>query len=250
MEEFNNSTADALSVDEIKALAKKRVNELHREIKPLEAEKRAMLSIMANPESKKEGIELTKKALITLNQNLVTDENISVIHLEGWTEEEKIKFESSKHRTIYGLHESVMSDEDLKKEVHKLKSKTRLDLRSQRHKKKPVEYVSNYAHWKLSMDSAKRIDELESLVAKVAIYAIESRDMIVKVGEAVLNFQDKLNAFEKLGLEPKKIEVYRLVSENPNATIAEIAKKVGKGRATVFRWLKEIRQIEEDQSLK
>lgn len=121
------------------------------------------------------------------------------------------------------------------------------DGRKQRHKKKPGEYVENMASFKVLFDVVKKQKEQALQIAQLELMVQSNKDKtecrLDKIEEE-LTLQRKINALLTLGIAPKKVEAYKLLLSNPNMSVDDVALKLGKGRATVFRWFREIKELE------
>lgn len=231
-----------------KELALKKVVEISRKEKELQREKISYLCALSNPEDKEKTLSLTTKAVKTIMTSEITIENRSEEPFKDFTEEDKEFFDKKKYSTVYGLHNSVVSDVEVSESIDTLKDEgMKYDGRKQRHKKKPGEYVENMASFKVLFDVVKKQKEQALQIAQLELMVqnnmakTEGRlDMI----EEELILQRKINALLTLGIEPKKVEAYKILLSNPNMSADDVALKLGKGRATVFRWFREIKELE------
>lgn len=226
---------------------KREAYSLAREEKEKKTAKIALFSVLADPETKEKTVKLTTKAIKTTMTSEITPDNVNQEPYKDFSEEEREFFDQKKYKPVYGLHEQVMKDEDVVSSVESLKEKGMYDGRKQRHKKKPGDYVSSVASFKLLFDVMKRQNEQEKQIAVLA-YEVQRNKEVVdskldQIGQELL-LQKKLNALFALGIPAKKLEAYKISLENPELSVEEVAAQLGKGRATVFRWLKDVKEIE------
>lgn len=244
--EIDQNEMEMPSKEEIRKEGIKRLVEINKELRPFEMQKRAICVALSNPETKQECIDLTTKAVSNITKHEVTEENMYDVPFHGWSEEDRSKFDLTKNKPIYGLHEGVIKTQEVLEGIEKLKVEGKLDGRRIRHKKKPGDYVNNVALHKLIADNAKRTKELQEFVAKLAIFAVETRDIVSQVQDKVVTFEDKIKGLEYLGISPKKLEAYIMLENDKSLTIDDVALKLNKNRATIFRWMKEIKKLEEN----
>ena len=234
-------------------LALKKVVEISRKEKELQREKISYLCALSNPEDKEKTLSLTTKAVKTIMTSEITIENRSEEPFKDFTEEDKEFFDKKKYSTVYGLHNSVVSDIEVSESIDTLKDEgMKYDGRKQRHKKKPGEYVENMASFKVLFDVVKKQKEQALQIAQLEIAVQSNQDKndyrLDRIEEELIH-QRKINALLTLGVAPKKIEAYKLSLSNPDMSMADIAHKLGKDRVTIYRWLKDITAIEDNASM-
>lgn len=239
---------------DLKELALKKVSEICRKEKELQKEKISYLSALSNPEDKEKTLSLTTKAVKTIMTSEITIENKSEEPFKDFTEEDKEFFDKKKYSTVYGLHNSVVADAEISSSINTLKDEgMKYDGRKQRHKKKPGEYVENMASFKVLFDVVKKQKEQALQIAQLELMVqnnmakTEGRlDMI----EEELILQRKINALLTLGIEPKKVEAYKLSLERPELTRQALAEELGKSKPTVIKWLQEVKaEVDKSASL-
>lgn len=252
-EEAEGTTDKAQQDKDTKELALKKVVEISRKEKELQREKISYLCALSNPEDKEKTLSLTTKAVKTIMTSEITIENRSEEPFKDFTEEDKEFFDKKKYSTVYGLHNSVVSDIDVSESIDTLKEEgMKYDGRKQRHKKKPGEYVENMASFKVLFDVVKKQKEQALQIAQLELAVQSNQDKndyrLDRIEEELIH-QRKVNALLTLGVAPKKIEAYKLSLSNPDMSMTDIAHKLGKDRVTIYRWLKEITAIEDNASM-
>lgn len=253
-DEGAEGTIDKAQQDnDTKELALKKVVEISRKEKELQKEKISYLSTLSNPEDKEKTLSLTTKAVKTIMTSEITIENRSEEPFKDFTEEDKEFFDKKKYSTVYGLHNSVVSDVEVSESIDTLKDEgMKYDGRKQRHKKKPGEYVENMASFKVLFDVVKKQKEQALQIAQLELAVQSNQDKndyrLDRIEEELIH-QRKINALLTLGVAPKKIEAYKLSLSNPDMSMTDIAHKLGKDRVTIYRWLKDITAIEDNASM-
>lgn len=237
---------------EILKMNKRRLAEIRKEEKRLKQEKIAICTMMTNPEDGVKLIDLSKRAIRSTMQNEITQLNLTEEPYKDFSEEEQEFFSSKKHKTIYNLHSKVTEDQDVKEGIDMLKEKGTLDGRKQRHKKKINDYLGSIVNSKLIADMAARQKEQEERLARLELSQSQlqlaqkvNEDKFEQIGNALLSTDARLRALAVLGVKETQLEAYKLLLENPDMVVSDVASVVGKDRATVFRWLKKIKEIED-----
>ena len=252
-EEAEGTIDKAQQDKDTKELALKKVVEISRKEKELQREKISYLCALSNPEDKEKTLSLTTKAVKTIMTSEITIENRSEEPFKDFTEEDKEFFDKKKYSTVYGLHNSVVSDVEVSESIDTLKDEgMKYDGRKQRHKKKPGEYVENMASFKVLFDVVKKQKEQALQIAQLELAVQSNQDKndyrLDRIEEELIH-QRKINALLTLGVAPKKIEAYKLSLSNPDMSMTDIAHKLGKDRVTIYRWLKDITAIEDNASM-
>lgn len=252
-EEVEGTIDTAQLQRDAKEAALKKVVEISRKEKELQKEKISYLSALSNPEDKEKTLSLTTKAVKTIMTSEMTIENRSEEPFKDFTEEDKEFFDKKKYSTVYGLHNSVVSDTEVSSSICTLKDEgMKYDGRKQRHKKKPGEYVENMASFKVLFDVVKKQKEQALQIAQLELAVQSNQDKtegrLDRIEEELI-LQRKINALLTLGIAPKKVEAYKLSISNPGMSMTDIAQKLGKDRVTIYRWLKDITEIEDKSSM-
>lgn len=229
--------------DEVLLEQKRRLGEIFKEQRRLEQEKKSICLSMSDPESAARLISLTTKAARNIMQSEITSENINEEPYKDFDEDEQEFFHDKKHKQIYALHKKVSSDEVVQEGIVVLKEQGGLDLRSQRHKKKPSAYLGELAKSKRLADVERRQREADERIARLEIQQKENESKFDQIGDALLAHEVILSSLSKLGIEQEKLEAYSLLLKNPSWSVDRVAQEVGKSRATLFRWLKEIKEV-------
>ena len=252
-EEVEGAVDATQQAQDTKELALKKIVEISRKEKELKMEKLSYLCALSNPEDKEKTLSLTTKAVKTIMTSEITIENRSEEPFKDFTEEDKEFFDKKKYSTVYGLHNSVVSDIEVSESIDTLKDEgMKYDGRKQRHKKKPGEYVENMASFKVLFDVVKKQKEQALQIAQLELAVQSNQDKndyrLDRIEEELIH-QRKINALLTLGVAPKKIEAYKLSLSNPDMSMTDIAHKLGKDRVTIYRWLKDITAIEDNASM-
>lgn len=229
--------------NEITRSTKQQLAELYKEERAIKQKKINILSALSDPEVNKRLVGLTTTAVRTIMQNELTEDNLDEQPFSLFTEQDQEFYMERKSKQVYNLHTKVMQDKDIGYSVEPLKENGRLDMRTQRHKKQPSKYIASIAQAKLLSDLAKKSKEQEERLARLEIAQRHNEDRFDQIGNALLVHECKLKALEVLGIDKKKIDMYKIRLENPSLTHSEIASKIGKSRLTVLRWLKEIEEL-------
>lgn len=228
--------------DELLIDQKRRLGEIFKEQRRLEQEKKSICLSMSDPESAQRLISLTTKAARSIMQSEITSDNIHQEPYKEFDQAEQDFFQEKKHKQIYNLHTKVSTDSVVQEGIVVLKETGGLDLRSQRHKKKPSSYLGDLAKSKRIADLEKKQKTTEERLARLELSQKENEVKFDQIGDALLNFESKFSALEILGIDSKKIEAYRLSLEQPELTRQQIANLLGKSKPTIIKWLKEIKE--------
>lgn len=223
--------------------------QIERERKWLERRKAAILSTLSNPEDIKRATELVTEAMKNIVESDLTRDNLTLEPFKTFSEDDKEFFDAKKYKPVKDLHKKVTSDKIVQEGIQELKKDKFYDGRKQMRKKTPNDYIFGFANSKLLSDMHRRQVEQEERLAKLELAQKVNEDKFEQIGNALINIESRLKALAVLGVENKKLEAYRLLLENPGMKIEDFIKQVGKGRATVFRWLKEIRALEDCPTL-
>lgn len=224
---------------------KKRLGEIFKEQRRLEQEKKSICLSMSDPESAQRLVSLTTKAARCIMQSEITSENINEEPYKEFDQDDQEFFQEKKHKQVYNLHSKVSKDCVVQEGILVLKEKGGLDLRSQRHKKKPSTYLGDLAKSKRIADLEARQKTTEERLARLELSQKENEIKFDQIGDALLLHENILSSLAKLGIEQKKLQAYGILLKNPGWSIDQVAKEVGKDRATIFRWLKEIKRVKE-----
>lgn len=231
--------------DQVLLEQKRRLGEIFREQRRLEQEKKSICLSMSDPESAQKLISLTTKAARSIMQSEITSDNINEEPYKDFDKDEQEFFQDKKHKQIYNLHKKVSSDDVVQDGIVVLKEQGGLDLRSQRHKKKPSAYLGELAKSKRLADIERRQKEAEERIARLELSQKENELKFDQIGNTLLLHDSILTSLAKLGVKQEKIDAYEIVLKNPYWSMDKVAQEVGKDRATIFRWLKEIKNLKQ-----
>ena len=231
--------------DQVLLEQKRRLGEIFREQRRLEQEKKSICLSMSDPESAQKLISLTTKAARSIMQSEITSDNINEEPYKDFDKDEQEFFQDKKHKQIYNLHKKVSSDDVVQDGIVVLKEQGGLDLRSQRHKKKPSAYLGELAKSKRLADIERRQKEAEERIARLELSQKENELKFDQIGNTLLLHESILTSLAKLGVKQEKIDAYEIVLKNPCWSMDKVAQEVGKDRATIFRWLKEIKNLKQ-----
>ena len=245
-EDLNNLEQQVIfdpSVDRASLLKEmQEINYAKRELLQREVRVRQQL---ANPEETKKVIEIVSRKHKTILDNEVTEHNFSIVHKSCTTPEEELLYDKRKNQVIYNLPSVIKDHKD--HVMHKeMKKRGLLDMRKQRHKKKPSDYIDSIALAKFAMDTSKR---LELLAQSVALTNEQNKLRFEKVDSAISELKDKhediiKNLEEKVyflitkGFTVEKANLYKMHILNPVLTQKELAASFGKTDRTVRNWIK------------
>lgn len=240
LSKFSNSPEDS----EILKLHKLRLAQIGQEERLLKEEKIAICISMTDPEDASKLLNLSQRAVKNTMENEITQQNKEDQPFKGFSEDEQEFFDAKKYKNVYNLHKKITSDPEIEKGLDLLKKEGTLDVRKQRHKKKVNDYLGGVVNSKLIADMARRQKEQDERLARLELAQQRNEDKFDQIGAAMLCINSKLKNLSILGVQSKKLEAYRLLLENPTESVDSIATKLNKGRATIFRWMKEIKELE------
>lgn len=236
------STAEPLSATEIREAAIKRLIELRKEKKAIEQQEIDICMSISDPEINSKLIKLTTKASVNIMQNELNYDNMDFETYKNFSAEEHEIFDAKKYKPINKLHEKVLASEEVSTGVLQLKQDGKIDLRKQRHKKKPSEYLAGLALSKAMSDMARSQKDMLERLARLEIASAEHEAKIDQLGSAMLSIEARCQAMQVLGIHNKKIEAWRLHMENPNLSRQALADLLGKSKPTVIKWLQDVQQ--------
>ena len=212
---------------------------------------------LANPEETKKVIEIVSRKHKTILDNEVTEHNFSIVHKSCTTPEEELLYDKRKNQVIYNLPSVIKDHKD--HVMHKeMKKRGLLDMRKQRHKKKPSDYIDSIALAKFAMDTQRKLEELELKVkhneerTNARLDRVDNVISELKEKQAqeicsvniniVLNEElaSKIAFLASYGLSLEKIDLYRMKTNYPALTQKQLASSLGKTDRTVRNWVKVI----------
>lgn len=222
----------------------KRIAELQSAVKASNRELRCIFSTRGNPEDLNKLLDITTEVAQNVLTSEITDDNFKEAPFNTLNEEDMEFYDDQKYRQVNGLHNKLVKDSVVSDGLVELKQTGRLNSQTQWRVKKPNDWIGRVVEAKRNAYNDARLVALEERVAKLALAQKETDNKVEQLGNAVLLHETKLNALSVLGVSPKKIEAYKLLLENPLLSAEDIAVQLNKHRATVFRWLKEIKELE------
>ncbi len=222
----------------------KRIAELQSAVKASNRELRCIFSTRGNPEDLNKLMNITTEVAQNVFTSEITDENFKEAPFNTLNEEDMEFYDDQKYRQVSGLHNKLLKDSVVSDGLVELKQTGRLNSQTQWRVKKPNDWIGRVVEAKRNAYNDARLAALEEQVAKLALAQKETDNKVEQLGNAVMLHETKLNALSVLGVSPKRIEAYKLLLENPLLSAEDIAVQLNKHRATVFRWLKEIKELE------
>lgn len=242
--DISSITISDLTPEEVKKAGIKRLTEINREMKPLEMEKRRVLSMLSDPLKKQEVLNLTVNSARNIMSNCTLAQTEEDVLYKGFTDENKELLKGERGMKVQGIFTTVASDEVVKEGITEIKELVKFDTRKVRQEKKVGKTLDNLYLHKRQADQEKELLKHREQLAKLMLAQKHNEERFEQIGSALLIHESKLKALEVLGVDKKKIEMYKLKLENPDITNGELGSKIGKSRLTVIRWLKDIESLE------
>jgi hypothetical protein len=244
-EDFDISSIeiDPMTPEEVRREGVKRLTEIHREMKPLEMEKRRVLSVLSDPLKKKEVLDLTISSAQNIMANCTLTQSEEDVLYKDFTEEDKDLLKGERSMKINNVFGAVSSDVRVKEGITHIKELVPFDTRKIRQDKRVGKTLDTLYLHKKQADQAEQLRIHGEQIAKLILAQKQNDEKFNQIGNALLGLDEKLGALSTLGLSPKKIELYRLKLQNPDKTQQELGEMIGKPRLTVIRWLKDIDAI-------
>lgn len=216
------------------------LTEIYRQKKILEQAERGILTSMSNPEDVQRTVNLSTEAARNIMQSDLTRENYTEEPFKTFSDEDKEFFDSRKYKPVYNLHSKVTSDEVVKEGLMVLRKEKAYDGRKQMRKKTPNDYLSSFANSKLIADMAKRQREQEERLARLELAQKQNEDKFDQIGNALMLHESKIKALLVLGVDQKKIDVWKTHIESPGLTRQQLADLHNKSKPTIIKWLKDV----------
>lgn len=239
------------------------VSKAYKLMKAAKAKYKTAVSALVTEESKQKAIDMMD--IVKRKQNNILDNQVSkktqeqVLRLNT-TEAEEELYNLRKNSPLYSTKELIS---DLKEHsvFNDLKKIGSVDLRSQRHIKKPAAYLDKITSSKIIVDLVKRMEIMEEKDRlRDELYKKEKGEIDRKfevVGLAVANLQadvqrltnedvttcDKINFLHSIGVNTKKVSLYQTRLERPDLTQRQLGELFGKTDRTVRNWLVEVENI-------
>lgn len=244
-EDFDVSTVEIsqLTPEEVKKAGIKRLNEIHREMRPLELEKRQVLWLLSDPLKKQQVIDLTVSSARNIMSNCTLEHTEDDLMYRGFSSENKELLKGERGMKVNNLFSTITQDSTIKEGVQDIKDLVKFDTRKVRQEKRVGKTLDNLYIHKKQADQAKELMQHREQIAMLVLAQRYNEDRFEQIGNALLQHEDKLKALAVLGVEQKKIDLYELTLKEPSMTQQELADSSGVNRRTVIRWLKDIEEV-------
>lgn len=246
------------------AFAKKlEVSKAYKDVKEAKSRYNTAVSALSTEESRqkaKDMMDIVKRKQNSILDNPVSKETQESVLKLNTTEAEEELYNSKKNSPLYSTKEliSELKEHSVFGDLKKIGS---VDLRSQRHMKKPAAYLDKITSSKILVDLVKRMEIMEEKERlRDELHEKEKGELNRKfevVGLAVANLQanvqrlanedvtlyDKINFLHSLGVDVKKVSMYQARFERPDLTQRQLGELFGKTDRTVRNWMLEIENI-------
>lgn len=244
-EDFDVSTVEIsqLTPEEVKKAGIKRLNEIHREMRPLELEKRQVLWLLSDPLKKQQVIDLTVSSARNIMSNCTLEHTEDDLLYRGFSSENKELLKGERGMKVNNLFSTITQDSTIKEGVQDIKDLVKFDTRKVRQEKRVGKTLDNLYIHKKQADQAKELMQHREQIAMLILAQKYNEDRFYQIGSALLQHEDKLKALAVLGVEQKKIDLYELTLKEPKLTRDVLAERIGKSKRTVISWLQEIEQL-------
>lgn len=239
----NSIEISELTPEEVRIAGIKRLTEIHREMRPLELEKRKVLSVLSDPLKKQEVIDLTVSSARNIMTTCTLEHNEEDVLYKGFTDENKELLKEKRNMKVQDLFTTVTKDSIVKEGVSEIKELVKFDTRKVRQEKRVGKTLDSLYLHKKQADQEKELLKHREQLAMLMLAQKQNEERFEQIGNALLLHEEKIKALATLGIEQKKIDLYKLRVENPNMTQQELSEKIGKSRLTVIRWLKDIESV-------
>jgi len=232
-----------LTPEEVKKAGIKRLTELHQEMRPLEMEKRRVLQLLSDPLKKQQVIDLTVSSARNIMSNCTLEHTEDDLMYKGFTKENKELLKGERAMKVSNLFNKVTTDCVVKEGVQEIKELVKFDTRKVRQQKQVGKTLDVLYIFKRQADQEKELLKHREQIAMLVLAQKFNEDRFDQIGSALLLHEDKLKSLAVLGIEQKKIDLYKLQEDHPEMTQQQLADSVGKSRLTVIRWLKDIEEV-------
>lgn len=230
--------------EERKKRENKRIAELQRTVKESNQELRGIFKNRGDPESITKLLSVTSEIAQNVLLSEITDENFHEAPFNTLNEEQMEFYDDQKYKQVHGLHKQLIQDEVVADGLEDLKQTGRLNSQTQWRLKKPNDWIGRVVQAKRNAHNDARLALMEQQIAQLTLAQKETDDKLEQIGNALLVQDAKLEALAILGVNKKKLMAYKMSLDNPELSLDEVAEKLGRHRATVFRWMKEIKELE------
>lgn len=218
----------------------KRIIELNRKIRPFELEKRKVMSILSDPVKREKVTDLAINAgqNIMLNNTLTHSED--EVLFKDFTVGDKELLKAERSSKINKIFEIVSSDDVVNQGISEIKDMVKYDTRKIRQDKRVGKVLDSLYLHKRQKDMAEQLKEHAESIAYLKLAQKETDNKLEQIGDVMLQFEDRFKALATLGIDEKKVELYKLSQEYPKLTQEELGVLVGKSVRTVRNWLSEV----------
>lgn len=237
----SNIEVPLLTEEELRKWHKQKYIELEKTRRALLKEQIPHLQAIATEGKSDKLVEITGTVVRSIMTNELTQETATDIVYSDLSAEDRAFFSKEKYSRINNLHTKVLKEENIKE----LLTESVVDLRKVAKKTKPSDYIDNVLNPKVQSDITSRLLEAEKSIAFLMLAQKENESKFNQLGNALLVQEEKLKALAVLGVDRKKIELYRISLEEPNLTRQQLAERIGKTKPTVITWLKEIEALKQ-----
>ena len=241
--DINSIEISELTPEEVKKASLKRLTEINREIRPLEQEKRRVLSLLSDPLKKKEVIELTVSSARNIMQNCTLEQSEDDVIYKGFTKESKDLLKGERHMKVNNLFTTVVNDFVVNEGVSEIKELVKFDTRKVRQEKRVGKTLDNLYLHKRQADQERELIKHREQLAMLILAQKHNNERFEQIGNALLSYEKRLEALLVLGVDQKKIDLYKITLDEPGLTRQQLADKIGKSKPTVITWLQEVKGL-------
>jgi len=232
--------------EDIRKAGIKRLTEINREIRPLELEKRKVLSSLSDPLKKQEVINLTVSSARNIMSTCTLDNSEEEVLYKGFTQESKDLLKGERNMKVSNIFSKVVADPVVSTGVSEIKEVVKFDTRKVRQEKRVGKTLDSLYLHKKQADQEKELLKHREQLAMLMLAQQRNEQRFEQIGNALLGIEDKLKSLAVLGFKPTVLTAYRLKLENPELTQEQISERVGKDARTIRRWFKSIDALSVD----
>ena len=244
--------------DELELRRKEVIKELidiNYKEKHLKYQKLEMVKLLADQEKIKQLYELIirlHEGILETDAKLKLDEVVQQVLSD---KEDLDFFSANKHSTFNRSREvlDLHNDHPVQKKMLSTKSMSVKGFNTTNTYNKHIAYLHNAKQIlelkeKVSaLEEANTVNEVkESLDISAISNAIDSlAQRVSNTEDVVKGIIDELSKLTALGVDPKKLLVYKTKMDNPSLTHRELAKMFNVGIRTIFRWMEQMKTLVE-----
>lgn len=159
---------------------------------------------------------------------------------KDFTAGDKELLKSERSSKINKIFEIVSSDYVVSQGITEVKDLVTYDTRKIRQDKRVGKVLDSLYLHKRQKDMAEQLKEHAESIAYLKLAQKETDNKLGQIGDVLLQFEDRFKDLTTLGVDEKKVEIYKLSQEYPNLTQEELGMLVGKSARTVRNWLSEV----------